>query len=217
MKSRKILIAPSILSADFSQLGKEIKAMERAKADLIHIDVMDGHFVPNITIGPVVIKDIRKHTRLPFDVHLMINNPLAYLDDFIKAGSDIITVHLETCAKNEIRKIKEKLDLNKIKFGISINPATPLEKLREFLNLTNMILVMSVNPGFAGQPFKEEVLPKIIKLRKIYHKDIEIDGGINDVTAKLAIRAGANVLVAGSYIFGDRNRIKMVEKLRQCR
>jgi len=197
-------VAPSVLSADFSRLGEEIKKVEAAGADLIHIDVMDGHFVPNITIGPLVVKAIRKVTKLPLDVHLMIENPDKYIPDFAKAGADIITVQVE--ASNSLVEDIELIKQNNCKPGVVVNPATGLEKVLPILDRIDMVLVMSVNPGFEGQKFMPEVLPKIKELRKEIEKrklnvDIEVDGGINTQTAKEVVKAGANVLVAGSAVF----------------
>ncbi|MFH1387536.1 MAG: ribulose-phosphate 3-epimerase [bacterium] len=199
-----IKIAPSILSADFGRLAEEIKKVEAAGADLIHIDVMDGHFVPNITIGPLVVKACRKATKLPLDVHLMIENPDKYIPDFAKAGADIITIHAETS-----KSLDEDLELirqNNVKPGVVVNPATPIESIFHVLDKIAMVLIMSVNPGFEGQKFMPEVLVKIKRLSgelRVRRKnvDIEVDGGINIETAKEAVKAGANVLVAGSAIF----------------
>ncbi|MDD4179673.1 MAG: ribulose-phosphate 3-epimerase [Candidatus Margulisbacteria bacterium] len=199
-----IKIAPSILSADFRSLEKEIKKVEAAGADLIHIDVMDGHFVPNITIGPLIVKACRKATKLPLDVHLMIENPDRYIPDFAKAGADIITIHVET-----VKNLESDIELirqNNAKPGVVVNPATPIESIFHVLDKIDMVLIMSVNPGFEGQKFMPEVLPKIKMLKSECGKrnlkvDIEVDGGINRETAKEVIKAGANVLVAGSAIF----------------
>lgn len=211
----KILVAPSILSADFSCLDKEIKRVERAGADLIHVDVMDGHFVPNITIGPGVVKSIRRVTKLPLDVHLMIENPGKYVDEFIAAGSDMITVHIETTSSAKLRALSLKLKKRGIKFGISLNPGTPLAKIKNVLGFVDFVLVMSVNPGFGGQSFIAGAVPKIRQLRAIYDGDIAVDGGINEKTGKLVVDAGANILAAGSYIFSAKNTRKAVEALRK--
>ena len=201
-----IKIAPSILSADFSKLGSEIQDLEKAKADLIHIDVMDGHFVPNITIGPEVISKLRKYTSLPFDVHLMISPVDNFIKDFAEAGADIITIHPEATNDlvNSIKKIKS---YNK-KAGISLNPETSVEKVLTVLNLIDLVLIMSVNPGFGGQKFIKETLEKVKILKKeIDSKNlktqIEIDGGINFENAKIAKEAGVNIIVSGTTIFKE--------------
>ncbi|MCK4993867.1 MAG: ribulose-phosphate 3-epimerase [Candidatus Omnitrophica bacterium] len=214
MKSKKILIAPSILSADFSCLEREVKSVEKAGADWIHVDVMDGHFVPNITIGPAVVKSLRKRTSLPLDVHLMISDPWFFLDDFINAGSYLITVHSEVCTLALMRKIKAKLSASKVRLGISINPGTPIKILYKMLDLADLILLMSVEPGFGGQSFMPIVIPKVRALRKIFSKDIEVDGGITDITAPLVIESGANVLVSGSYLFKAKNKTVAIGKLK---
>ncbi|MFH2139037.1 MAG: ribulose-phosphate 3-epimerase [Candidatus Omnitrophota bacterium] len=220
MKKKKnkesLLISPSILSADFCRLEKDISSVEKAGADMLHVDVMDGNFVPNITIGPVVVKAIRKRTKLPLDVHLMIKDPLFFLDDFIKAGSSIITVHIETCPFTQIKKIKKKLQAAGVKLGVSLNPSTSIGKIKKVLKLADLILIMSVNPGFAGQSFMHEVLPKITQLRAIYDGDIEVDGGITDKTAPLVVERGANILVAGSYVFGAKDRKLAIGKLKNA-
>jgi len=210
----KIKIAPSILSADFSCLAQELKKVERAGAELIHVDVMDGRFVPNITIGPVVVKYLRKSTKLPLDVHLMIENPAKYIGAFVNAGSDMITVHIETVTLKELAAIARGLKKSRVKLGISLNPATPLNRIKKALALVDFVLVMSVNPGFGGQAFIPGALKKIKQLRAIFKKDIAVDGGINNVTAKLVKEAGANVLAAGSYIFGAKNTKIAINSLR---
>jgi len=212
----KIKIAPSILSADFSCLDKEIKKVEVAGADMLHIDIMDGHFVPNITVGPVVVKYIRKVTKLPLDVHLMIEKPLDFIDSFISAGSNIITVHIETISKDNIKLLKEKLKSRGVKLGVSLNPNTALEKIKGVLDLVDLVLVMSVNPGFSGQSFIKESVPKIKELRSIFSGDIAVDGGINLESAKLTINAGANILASGSYIFGAKDVKSAVERMRNA-
>ena len=205
---QKIKISPSILSADFSQLGAEIKKLEAAGADLIHVDVMDGHFVPNLTIGPPIIKSLRKFTKIPFDVHLMISPVHKYIKDYADAGADIITIHPEA-TDNLVESIKKIKSLNK-KAGVSLNPETSIEKVLPVLNMIDLVLIMSVNPGFGGQKFMPEVLSKVKKLKSIQKEkklnfDIEIDGGINFENYKLAIEAGANILVSGTTIFKDNN------------
>lgn len=211
-----IKIAPSILSADFSCLKDEIKKVEKAGADLLHIDVMDGHFVPNITIGPVVVKYIRKCTKMPLDVHLMIENPQKYTDAFISAGSDMITIHIETVSTLELKAIGAKLRSKRIKFGVSLNPGTPISKIKPILKYADFILVMSVNPGFGGQSFIPGALGKIKALRQIFKGDISVDGGINDLTARSVIKAGANILAAGSYIFKAKDKRKAMERIRNA-
>lgn len=212
----KIKVAPSILSADFSCLEKEIKKVELAGADMIHIDVMDGHFVPNITIGPAVIKDIRRITKLPLDVHLMIENPQDFIDKFVKVGSNMITIHVETISVKNLKIQRSKLKVKKIKLGVSLNPNTPLEKIRNVLNLVDFILVMTVYPGFSRQKFMPSVLPKIKKLRSIFKGDISVDGGINDKVAAKVIKAGANILASGSYIFAAKDTKEAIERIRNA-
>jgi len=216
--AKNIKISPSILSADFSILGDEIKSLEQAGADLIHIDVMDGHFVPNITMGPPIIKMVRKFTKLPFDVHLMISPVEKYIKAFADAGSDIITIHPEA-TDNLKRAVSTIKSLGK-KAGVSLNPKTPISALMDVINDIDLILIMSVNPGFAGQSFMGEVLPKVTELRKMINDkklkiDIEIDGGINFETAPLAVKAGANILVSGTTIFSGSLKDN-IQKLRNC-
>ena len=201
-----IKISPSILSADLSKLGIEIKNLENANADLIHIDVMDGHFVPNITIGPEVISKLRKHTSLPFDVHLMISPVHNFIKEFAEAGADIITIHPEA-TNNLVESIKKIKSYNK-KAGISLNPKTSVEKVLPVLNLIDLVLIMSVNPGFGGQKFMKETLEKVKILRKEIDSkklkvQIEIDGGINFENSKMAIDAGVDILVSGTTIFKE--------------
>ena len=205
---KKIQISPSILSADFSQLGNEIKRLEEGGADMIHVDVMDGHFVPNLTIGPPVIKALKKHSSIKFDVHLMISPVHEYIEAYSNAGADIITIHPETTDKldQSIAKIKS---LNK-KVGVSLNPETKIDVIRKYLKQIDLVLIMSVNPGFGGQEFMPEVLEKIKELKKIQINekidfDIEIDGGINFENSKTAVEAGANILVSGTTIFKSNN------------
>ena len=205
---KKIQISPSILSADFSQLGKEIKRLEEGGADMIHVDVMDGHFVPNLTIGPPVIKSLKKNSSIMFDVHLMISPVHKYIESYADAGADIITIHPEATEniKSSISKIKEL----KKKVGISLNPETKVDVILNHLDKIDLVLIMSVNPGFGGQKFMPEVLKKVEELKKLRIKnnldfDIEIDGGINFENSKDAIKAGANILVSGTTIFKSNN------------
>ncbi|QOR68519.1 ribulose-phosphate 3-epimerase [Cytobacillus suaedae] len=212
-----VKIAPSILSADFAKLGEEIKDVERGGADYIHIDVMDGHFVPNITIGPLIVNAVRPITQLPLDVHLMIENPDQYIADFAKAGADYITVHVEAC-KHLHRTIQLIKDQG-VKAGVVLNPATPVDTIKHVLPDIDMVLLMTVNPGFGGQKFISSVLPKIKELSETIASlglpiEIEVDGGVNEETAKLCIDAGANVLVAGSAVFNQEDRAQAISKLR---
>ena len=205
---KNIQISPSILSADFSQLGSEIKRLEKGGADMIHVDVMDGHFVPNLTIGPEVIKSLRKHCSLKFDVHLMISPVHKYIDDYADAGADIITIHPEA-TENLIESINKIKKLNK-KAGVSLNPESKISLIENLLNQIDLVLIMSVNPGFGGQKFMPEVLNKVkylknLKKEKDLNFDIEIDGGINFENCQEAIKAGANILVSGTSVFKSNN------------
>ncbi len=205
---KKIQISPSILSADFSQLGNEIKRLEEGGADMIHVDVMDGHFVPNLTIGPPVIKALRNYTNIPFDVHLMISPVHKYIKDYAEAGADIITIHPE--ATKNLEKSIEHIKSFKKKVGVSLNPDTKIEVIEKILSKVDLILIMSVHPGFGGQKFMPNVLNKIEKLKEKKEQqnlnfDIEIDGGINFDNYKSAINAGANILVSGTTIFKSNN------------
>ena len=205
---KKIKISPSILSADFSILGNEIKRLQKAKADLIHVDVMDGHFVPNLTIGPPVIKELKKHSKIPFDVHLMISPVHRYIKDYALAGADIITIHPEATKNvrssiNLIKKLKKKV-------GLSLNPNSKIEIISKYLANIDLVLIMSVHPGFGGQKFIPKVLEKIKKLKKLKDKrklrfDIEVDGGINFSNSKIVKDAGANILVSGTTVFKENN------------
>ena len=215
---RSIKIAPSVLSADFAKMGEEIKSVEQAGADVIHLDVMDGVFVPNITFGIKMVADVRRITSLPLDCHLMIVHPEKYVKDFAKAGADYITVHYEACGeslKDTLLQIKE----NNVKCGLVINPDTPVEKIENLIPLCDMVLVMSVFPGFGGQKFIADVLDKCRAIRKIIDENnldclLEIDGGINADTAKSAREAGCDVLVAGSAVFGASDRVAAISAVR---
>ena len=205
---KKIQISPSILSADFSRLGKDIKRLENGGADLIHVDVMDGHFVPNLTIGPPVIQALRKYTKLPFDVHLMISPVHKYIKSYAQAGADIITIHPE--ATNNLSKSIKEIKRFKKKVGISLNPNSSINLVTKYLDKIDLVLIMSVYPGFGGQKFMPKVLSKIEKLKKLKEKynfkfDIEVDGGINFSNSKSVIMAGANILVSGTTIFKENS------------
>ena len=216
---KNILISPSVLAADFSKLGEEIQLVSEEGADLIHLDVMDGHFVPNLSFGADIIKGIRGFSNLPFDVHLMIENPEHYIDAYVEAGANFITVHPE--ATPHIHSVLQKIHKAGVKTGIALNPGTPIEALENVIDIIDLILVMTVNPGFGGQSFLSSQLPKISKIRTIiddggHSIDLSVDGGINPITAKLAIDAGANILVAGTSIFkaGDETYSKSIKRLR---
>jgi ribulose-phosphate 3-epimerase len=213
-------LAPSILSADFARLGEQIKEAEAAGADYLHVDVMDGHFVPNLTIGPVVVAWLRPLTKLPFDVHLMIESPERYITDFANAGADIITVHQETCVHLH-RTVQQIKGFNK-KAGVALNPSTPVATLEEILPYIDLVLILSVNPGFGGQAFIATSMQKIAAMRKMIDArglaaqiEIEVDGGINPEIAPRVVAAGANVLVAGSAVFNKKERVaQTMERLR---
>ncbi|MGG0740893.1 ribulose-phosphate 3-epimerase [Niallia taxi] len=212
-----VKIAPSILSADFAKLGEEIKDVERGGADYIHVDVMDGHFVPNITIGPLIVSAIRPITTLPLDVHLMIENPDQYIPAFAKAGADIITVHAEACP--HLHRTLQLIKEHGVKPGVVLNPSTPVEMIKHVIEDVEMVLLMTVNPGFGGQAFIKSVLPKITEVRKLAEQfnpglEIEVDGGVNEQTAILCKEAGANVLVAGSFIYDSGDRAKAIKAVR---
>ncbi|GAB4341445.1 MAG: ribulose-phosphate 3-epimerase [Candidatus Abyssubacteria bacterium] len=210
----KVLIAPSILSADFARLAEEIKAVEEAGADMLHLDVMDGHFVPNITFGPAVVGAIKSVAQVPLDVHLMIENPGSYVEDFVSVGADILTVHAEACTHlhKTIYQIKE----SGVKVGVSLNPSTPVESLTYVKDDIDLVLVMSVNPGFGGQKFIPRSLEKIARVREVVNKkvDVQVDGGITPANAGKVVKAGANILVAGSSVFGAPNYADAIKALR---
>ncbi|MFC7061257.1 ribulose-phosphate 3-epimerase [Halobacillus seohaensis] len=213
-----IKIAPSILASDFSNLEKEIKEVEAGGADYIHVDVMDGHFVPNITIGPLIVESIRPKTNLPLDVHLMIENPDQYVEEFVKAGADIITVHQETSP--HLHRTIQLIKSYDVKAGVVINPATPAESIKPILEEVDLVLLMTVNPGFGGQSFISSVLPKIKQIdtwrkENNYSYEIEIDGGVNKETAKWCTEAGADVLVAGSAVFNQEDRKQAIDEIKQ--
>lgn len=211
-------IAPSILSADFSRLAEQVKLVEEAKADYLHLDVMDGHFVPNITFGPLVVSALRSVTGLFFDTHLMIENPERYVEDFVRAGADLITIHAEVCPHLH-RSVQQIKDLG-VKVGVALNPATPLTGLEYILEELDLVLLMTVNPGFGGQTFIPAVLPKICQLRQMINErglttKLEVDGGVNLDTVQAVVEAGADVLVAGSAVFRAPDIPQAVRDLRE--
>lgn len=214
-----IKVAPSILSADFAKLADEIKEVEEGGADYIHVDVMDGHFVPNITIGPLIVEAIRPVTTLPLDVHLMIENPDQYIPVFAKAGADIISVHVEACP--HLHRTIQLIKQYGIRAGVVLNPATPIDQVKHILEDIDLILLMTVNPGFGGQEFIRSVLPKIEHISQVIENrrlsiEIEVDGGINADTARLCVEAGANVLVAGSSIYSQSDRKAAIEAIKKA-
>jgi ribulose-phosphate 3-epimerase len=218
MEAKVKKIAPSILSADFSRLGDELRGVEKAGADLIHVDVMDGHFVPNITIGPLVVQGLKKLTTLPLDVHLMIEKPERYIEVFAQAGSDWITVHAEVCPN--LKRVVKKIRQMQVRPGIVLKPATPLKTLSPVLDVVDLVLIMSVNPGFGGQSFIPSALKKIERLRKIvdqnqYPLEIEVDGGIKIENVREVSRVGADIFVVGTGIFKTRDYEETIKKLRK--
>jgi len=210
---KKIMIAPSLLSADFSRLAEEIRDVERAGCDALHIDVMDGHFVPNLTIGPLVVSAVRKVTKLPLDVHLMINLPSRYIAEFRKAGADWITVHVE--AEKDVPSVLRTIKASGAKAGISLRPKTAVETLFPYLPELDLVLVMSVEPGFGGQSFMPEMMGKVKVLRRKFQGLISVDGGIGAGNALQALEAGADILVAGSAVFGKADRAKAILEFRE--
>lgn len=214
-----IKVGPSVLACDFGKLAEEVKNVEKFGADFLHVDIMDGNFVPNITIGPDVVSKMNRASNLPIHAHLMISNPDKFIKAFADAGSDIISFHIEAVNYNiaKSKKIIEMIKRCGKRPAIAINPATPLKKITPLLKLVDWVLIMTVVPGFGGQKFMPEVLPKIRALRKIYKKDIEIDGGINDINGKLVVKAGANILAAGTFIFKAKNIAQAIRSLKYAK
>jgi ribulose-phosphate 3-epimerase len=210
---KKIMIAPSLLSADFSRLAEEVRDVEKAGCDALHIDVMDGHFVPNLTIGPLVVSALRKVTKLPLDVHLMIDTPSRYIAEFRKAGADWITVHVE--AEKDVRGVLQMIRASGAKAGISVRPKTAIETIFSYLSELDLVLVMSVEPGFGGQSFMPEMMGKVKVLRPKFQGLISVDGGIGAGNASQALEAGADILVAGSAVFGKADRSKAIQEFRE--
>lgn len=215
---KKIKIAPSILSADFTRLGEEIVAVDKAGADYIHIDVMDGHFVPNITIGPMIVEAARRVTKLPLDVHLMIENPECYIDNFVKAGADIVTVHAEVCP--HLNRTISQIQEAGARAGVSLNPSTPVSALECVIDSLDLVLVMSVNPGFGGQSFIENSLPKVEAIRamldakRLDHVELQVDGGIKPDNIAEVVAAGADVFVAGSAVYGKDDYAAVIKDMK---
>jgi ribulose-phosphate 3-epimerase len=215
--NRRVLVSPSLLSSDFGRLAEEVRAVEAAGADWIHVDVMDGRFVPNITMGPVVVQAIKKAATRPLDVHLMIVEPEKYVEAFVKAGADILTVHVEACT--HLHRVIQQIRHAGAKPAVVLNPATPLSSVEEVLGDVDLVLLMSVNPGFGGQGFIPQTVDKVRRLRAMLDArglstDIEVDGGINAETGRQVVEAGANVLVAGSYVFGSKDYAAAIRSLR---
>jgi len=213
---RENIFSASILNADFASLAEDIKKAEKAGVEMFHLDIMDGHFVPNITFGPKMVKDLRRRTSLPLESHLMISQPLKYLDDFISAGSDWISVHIETLNETEAQRVIEKLKAKLVKVGFALNPDTPLSKIVPFLEDLDFVLIMSVFPGFGGQRFIPEVLDKISGLRKEFSGDIAVDGGLSDKTLPLVAERGANIFCVGSFIFSSSNYTDAIRRLKNA-
>lgn len=213
-------IVPSILSADFTRLGEQVRDAETGGAGRIQIDVMDGHFVPNITMGPLVVEAVRRSTRLPLEAHLMITNPQEYIQTFAQAGADVIIVHQEVCP--HLHRVIQQVKATGRRVGVALNPSTPVFLLKDVLSLLDMVLIMTVNPGFGGQDFIPETLPKIVELRRMLAErnlscDIEVDGGISEKTAASVVKAGANLLVAGSSVYNQRETVKQaIERLQRA-
>ncbi len=213
-------LVPSILSADFTRLGEQVREAESAGADRIQIDVMDGHFVPNITMGPMIVEAVRRSTSLPLEAHLMITNPQQYIEQFAQAGADVIIVHQEVCP--HLHRVVQQIKAAGKQAGVALNPATPAFMLQDIISLIDLVLVMTVNPGFGGQDFIPETLPKISYVRKVItehhlHCDLEVDGGVHEMTAPQVVRAGANLLVAGSAVFNEQESVaQAMQRLRQA-
>ena len=217
MRARRMLVAPSLLACDFSRLAEEIRQVEAAGADWLHVDVMDGHFVPNFTIGPVIVEAIRRSSRLPLDVHLMLNHPEQYIKPFIDAGAHYLTVHVESPGLRSEGLLQQTLDSIRrlgARVGLSLRPRTTAESLKPFLSALDLILVMTVEPGFGGQAFMPDVVPKVRQLREWFAGDLAVDGGINAETGRLCREAGANVFVAGTYVFRSASYQQAIQSLK---
>ncbi len=219
IEEKIVKIAPSILSADFSCLGNQVEEVTRAGADYIHVDIMDGHFVPNITIGPMVVASIRSRTTVPMDVHLMIQSPENFVEQFAEAGADIITVHVENCP--HLHRVVQLIQKTGVKAGVALNPATPLSTVEEIISMVDLVLIMTVNPGFGGQAFIDSMLGKIARARELLDArqltaELEVDGGINPAIARKVIKAGADVLVSGTSIFSQQGIEKAMKEMRKA-